>query len=601
MEFRILGPLEVRDEEGRELPLGSLRQRALLALLLLHAGELVSSDRLIDELWGERVPATAAKIVQNYVSRLRHALGDGQLVTRGHGYVLELQPDALDLHRFESLAARGARALTSGDPKAASENLREALALWRGPPLADFAYEPFAQSAIARLEERRLEATEGRIEADLELGLHAEEVGELEELVQRNPLRERLHAQLMLALYRSGRQAEALAAYRAIRTALVEELGLEPGEELQKLHRAILTHDPQLVAPPKVIPALAARTPGTAPIARRLRHPRLIIGLVVVLLAASSAIALALTWNSNPRPFGIAGNGVAIVDPRYRRVTGQITLHSRPTAIAADDAGAWVASGDDETVTRIDTKTRRIAATIPVGATASDVAIGEDAVWVTGGRSGNLIRIDKHTNRVDKTIVLSGSGKPVPEGVSTVVAGAGAIWVGTGAGLVLKINPRTGKLVDRIPVGTAPIDIALAGGNLWVVSAGGYVLRIDTRTDKVTGTVPAAPYARSITAGEGAVWITSAPREGGGLIWRVDPLTLTVAGATTTLDQAPAGITSGGGAVWVAGGPSGTLIKIDPATGRTMGSIHIGNAPLDPAYGDGAIWVAVAARPLPPP
>jgi DNA-binding SARP family transcriptional activator len=245
MEFRILGPLEVRASD-RAIPLGGGRQRALLALLITHANEAVSVERLVDELWGERAPPTAAKIVQNHVSHLRRALGDGLLVTRGSGYVLEVGRGRLDRDRFEELLEQGRQALAAADAQGASQLLREALDLWRGPPLADFTFEPFAQGEIARLEERRLVALEERIDADLALARHADLVGELEQLIARHPLRERLRGQLILALYRSRRQAEALAAYQDARRVLVDELGIEPSPELQQLERAILQQDPAL-------------------------------------------------------------------------------------------------------------------------------------------------------------------------------------------------------------------------------------------------------------------------------------------------------------------------------------------------------------------
>jgi DNA-binding SARP family transcriptional activator len=241
MEFRILGPLEVRADD-RVLDLGGRKQRSLLAVLLVHANEVVSSDRLIDELWGEDVPPTAAKTVQVFVSRLRKVLGDDVLLTRAPGYLLRVDPGSLDLQCFEDLLPRARAA----DARVASAALQEALSLWRGPPLADFAYEPFAQAEIARLEELQLVALEGRIEADLALGRHPELAGELEALIARYPLRERLRGQLMLALYRSGRQAEALETYRSTRQLLGDELGLEPSEALQRLEKAILVHDPAL-------------------------------------------------------------------------------------------------------------------------------------------------------------------------------------------------------------------------------------------------------------------------------------------------------------------------------------------------------------------
>ena len=236
MEFRILGPMEVVDA-GRSVSLGGGRQRALLALLLTRSNEVVSTDRLVDQLWGEQPPKTALNTIQYYVSQLRKSLGADRIVTRPPGYLIRVEPGELDLEQFEGLLAR--------DDVGA---LREALGLWRGPALADLAFEPFAQAETARLEELRLAALERRIDLDLEDGRDAALVGELEGLIAEHPLRERLRGQLMLALYRRGRQAEALAAYQAARGTLVESLGIEPGPALQALERAILRQDPSLLA-----------------------------------------------------------------------------------------------------------------------------------------------------------------------------------------------------------------------------------------------------------------------------------------------------------------------------------------------------------------
>jgi DNA-binding SARP family transcriptional activator/tetratricopeptide (TPR) repeat protein len=241
VEFRILGPLEVV-EDGRQIDLGGAKQQGLLACLLLHANEVMSSDGLIDALWEEGPPETAAKALQVYVSQLRKALGKERLQTRPPGYLLRVDGDELDLVRFERLVAAG--------------EFREALSLWRGPALAEFAYQGFAQTDIARLAELRMTCIEDRIDADLIDGRHTQVVGELEALVARHPLRERLRGQLMLALYRSGRQAEALDVYTETRRALAEELGLEPGDELRRFQRAILDHDPSLNAPLRGVSSL---------------------------------------------------------------------------------------------------------------------------------------------------------------------------------------------------------------------------------------------------------------------------------------------------------------------------------------------------------
>src|SRR5262245_26639879 len=274
MEFRILGPIEVWSE-GRQLRLGGVKQRALLAVLLLHRNEVVSVDRLIDELWEDDPPATAVKTAQVHVSQLRKTLGRDQrgnsgeiLVTQSPGYLLRVEADELDADRFERLADEGRRALRSGEPEYATRLLLEALSLWRGSALADFSGDPFAQIEAARLEEARVYAIEDRIDADLALGRHQVLIGELEALIQAHPVRERLRGQLMLALYRSDRQAEALAAYQDARRMLDEELGLEPSESLQRLEHAILVHDPSLDAPD--VPDVEPAPPRAARFSRRL-------------------------------------------------------------------------------------------------------------------------------------------------------------------------------------------------------------------------------------------------------------------------------------------------------------------------------------------
>ena len=249
VEFRVLGPLEVR-RDGRPLPLGGRKQRLLLALLLLRANEIVPSPRLLGELWPERPPDTAQTALQGYVSQLRKTLEpDGPpyrvLVTQAPGYLLSVGAGERDLDRFETLV----REAREEEPAGAAEKLRTALALWRGEPLADLASEPSLRAEVARLDELRLGALEARIEADLALGRHDQLIPELESVIAEHSLRERPRAQLMVALYRCGRQVDALEVYRAARRMLADELGLEPNPLLQELERRILRHDPALTMP----------------------------------------------------------------------------------------------------------------------------------------------------------------------------------------------------------------------------------------------------------------------------------------------------------------------------------------------------------------
>ena len=257
VKFAILGPIELR-HGGRKAAVGGPRQIALLALMLLNANRGVSSECLTDTLWGGRSSAGADKRLQMAIARLRRALdlggvrSDAALRTVGGGYLLAVEPGELDADVFETHVDEGTRALEAGEPADAAALLREALAMWRGPVLADVAYEEFAQAEIRRLEEMRLAAVEARVEADLRLGEHAQLVAELEALTASHPMRERMTAQLMLAYYRCGRQADALELYHRTQVRLDLELGLQPGPSLRALQRQILEHAPalELVAPP---------------------------------------------------------------------------------------------------------------------------------------------------------------------------------------------------------------------------------------------------------------------------------------------------------------------------------------------------------------
>jgi DNA-binding SARP family transcriptional activator len=271
VDFRILGPLEAADDTGPIRLVGG-KQKALLALLLLDGDRIVAIDRLVDELWGDQPPESAQKMVQIYVSQLRKQLPDGLLRTQSPGYAIDLAGHSLDLRRFEELATAGREALADGRAGEAADCFRRALELWRGPALEEFE-EPFARLELARLEEQRLACLEERIEADLALARHAELVGELDALVRRYPHRERLRAHLMLALYRSGRHAEALESYQAFRRMLADELGIDPSPRLKELEGRVLRQDPSLDLAPS--PRASTRDGGGGAVTQEPRRPRL--------------------------------------------------------------------------------------------------------------------------------------------------------------------------------------------------------------------------------------------------------------------------------------------------------------------------------------
>jgi DNA-binding SARP family transcriptional activator len=362
MAFRLLGPLEVL-ERDRSLPLGGLKPRSLLAILLLHANEVVSTDRLHAALWGDAEPVTAAKSIHVYVSRLRAQLGAERLTTRAPGYVLRVDPSEFDLARFERLLAEA----RSADPAAAAQKLSEALALWRGDALADLAYEPFAQSHVLRLEELRLVATEERIDAELAAGRHSELVGDIESLIGEHPLRERLRGQLMRALYRSGRQAEALHAYQAARRQLTEDLGIEPSPALKHLEQAILRQDPSLDPParPRAAPApahdrfvlvfsampeaLGALLSLAAPLAAATPERELIVASVVAPSELGATTATLAGRADDLRAGGVAARSAAFSSPTPGADVARLAVR-QDVDLLLTDAGAAPLEGETAVV-----------------------------------------------------------------------------------------------------------------------------------------------------------------------------------------------------------------------------------------------------------
>jgi YVTN family beta-propeller protein len=580
MEFRLLGSLEVL-VEGRELSLGGARQRAVLAILLLHRGEVVSVDRIVDELWGERLPDTATKTVQVYVSRLRKELGEGVLVTRGGGYVLEVDADDVDAHRFERLASEGRDALDQGDPRAAAATLREALELWRGPPLTDLAYESFAQNEIARLEELRLDALENRVEADLALARHTELVGELEALVAEHPTRERLRGQLMLALYRSGRQSEALESYRDARHTLEEELGLEPGPELQQLEREILTQDPALEGPRRERPVAGLhRRRGGVLIA--FGGGLLLAAAVAAILASGGASELA------------EANSLAVIDPASSKVVDTVPTGIDPADVSADADHVWVANRGDGTVTQIDPGRKVALGTTPAETRVGGIAAGAGGVWIGDSRGERLVRLDPAFPSAARSIRLA----PTPQdldfaAVNPVAVGHGAVWVPAANGEIARVDPRSNRIVDTIPVGNSPTSIATGAGGVWVTDAiDNAVTRIDPAgANAVTATIPVGQGPSAIAVGEGAVWVANTQDD---TVSRIDPRSAAVT-QTITVGARPTGIAAAEDAVWVADSLGGTVSRIDPETNGVEATVEIGEAPQGITVAHGLVWVTVQA------
>jgi DNA-binding SARP family transcriptional activator/sugar lactone lactonase YvrE len=608
LEFRVLGPLQVA-ANGSVLPLGGAKQRAVLALLVFHANELVSLDRLIDELWGESPPDSAANLVQGYVSRLRKELEPGRargehelLVSRPPGYVLRLRPEQLDSENFARLSTEGRRLLNNGDPDDAAGRLREALALWRGPPLADLAYESFARAEVERLEELRLAALEDRIAADLALDRHAELVGELRELVAEHPLRERLRAQLMVALYRSGRQAEALEVFRDARRTLSEELGIEPGPALRELERAILQQDPALGASEG--PPLEGET----------RSRRLWLAIAAALLAVAAAAAGVLATrggSGTPAPVTVYPHSVAVIDPAKNRLVDDVIVGAYPIALTADARFVYVSNSGDATLSRIDAKTRKVVDTGALSR-ATDLIAMKDHLWTAnGGAPGHVaippgtvtnwefgsaamrtIRVGPNVAGDEQQTTLASDGDfalwagnadsetvreidpSLDRTVRTIhgVAPGGLAVVGnsrTGDTVwasepskdrVVEIDGNSGRILRRIHVSGRPTRLAADEDDVWVLTRGTRhaVTRISARTGKTVASIPLPVAPNRVLLAQGGVWVSGARRtdyrraqSSGGMVVRIDPKTNRIDALIPLGDVGADGLVLARGLLWV--------------------------------------------------
>jgi ABC-type transport system substrate-binding protein/DNA-binding SARP family transcriptional activator len=578
IDYRILGPLEV-SANGRVIEVGGPKLRALLVILLLRANESVPRDVLVHELWGERPPVGAQHSLDVYVSRLRKSL-DGAaagpvVVTRPGAYSLRLAEGQLDALRFEDLVGQGRAALAANAPDQAAEKLRAALDLWRGQALADLANGHGPRVEAVRLEELRLSATEDRIDLDLALGRHADLVGELEAMAAEHPLRERLHGQLMIALYRSGRQAEALEAYQAVRRTLVDELGLEPGPALRQLESVILRQDASLDLPGQA----AART---VPVSGK-RRSRLLGPKRLAAAAAALAVAIALLVAATPRapaPLAAGPNTVGVIDGGQARLSAVVTSVGRPNGVAYGAGSVWVTDSTDNTLLRID-PAGQVNDHIQVGDGPAGVVVADGEVWVANELDGTVSEVNPGSGTLVATI-------PAGIGPGVIAAGFGSVWVANVTSDTLsRINATTGDPGPTISLGSAPSAIAVGDGAVWVTSQEtGELLRIDPAGDRIARAIAVGPSPDGLAVGAGSVWVA----DGGGTVMRVNPRTGQV--RTLRLGGTPTGVAYADGAIWVANGVSGTVSRVDPGTGTTR-LVQVGNQPTDLAAAGDAVWATV--------
>jgi YVTN family beta-propeller protein len=583
VEFRLLGLLEIV-EEGRAVDVGRGRQRALFALLLVRANEVVPVDSLIEALWNGDAPPSARQIVQNYVLRLRKALGTERVSTSGAGYALVAGIDEIDSKQVEMLIAAGRDALRSDRPDRAERLFAEALRLWRGDPLAEFAYDDFAAGEIARLKALRLDAIEEHSEAAMVLGHHRELIPELERLVAANPLRERLRGQLMLALYRSGRQSDALDVYRAGRAALVEGKGLEPSQELQQLERAILNHDPALGHPD-------GPTGKCVPIPRRRRHLAWIAAAAAVLIAAVLAVVLTRSTSAASTTLAsLSAGSVARVDPTTGRATAVYATGGTPQSLAVLDHTAWVASYED-TVERIAVPSGARTA-YGTRATPTGLAVGDGSIWVISGFNGEIDRFDPSSSS-PVAVIRAGTG------ISAISVGGGSVWVtNQEAGTLERIDARTEHVLATVRGLASPLGLTIGHGEVWVAESGARRIDgVDVGTSQVVHRIPLPLAPAQLAFGGGSIWATDPANDA---VLRIDPTTFH--SQLISVGRHPDAIAADEHDAWVVNDLDHSVFAIDAKTGTIVKRLVLSQPgkkdanPITPggiAVRDSAVWISV--------
>ena len=555
-------------------------------MLVLHRGEVVSIDRLIEALWGERPPVTAVKIVQVCVSRLRKALGDGLLLTRAGGYLLAVEPDSVDAECFERLVREAHAALDDGDSRRGAGLLAEALDLWRGRALSEFTYQRFAQSDIARLDEMRLTVVADRVDAELALGQHARLIGELEGLVREQPSSERFEAQLMLALYRSGRQADALSSYRDTRRRLVGELGIEPSRTLQELERAMLARDPALEAP------IGPSAPRPANRARRTRQRGLLLALTGAALLASITLLVVKVADRPGVVVRVVPNAVAGIDVRSNRVVASVPTGASPGAITFGFGSLWIANVDDQSISRIDPTTLRAVRTLAARGPPTGIAADTNGVWVVRSNAhASTVSVSRVDPRFDSIGPPKQIGNVVPGGAGAIAAQGDAVWVAPSSGLLVRLDSNARRSLQQIDPTANPSGIAIGDGALWVTdSDANNVTRFDATG--MRSTIPVGNGPSAIAIGAGSVWVSDSLDD---TLVRINPVTAAVT-TTIPVGHSPTGVAVGTGSVWVANSGDGTVSRVDPRSDKRTATITVGGSPQAIVVHNRRAWVTVDER-----
>lgn len=556
--------------------MGGVKQRSLLAYLLLHAGEVVPTERLVAEVWGEQPPSTATAIVHSYIRKLREALADKpiELLTRTPGYLLLLEDGELDVRVFATLAAEGREALRVGDAAGARARLAEALSLWGGVPLGDLPEEGFVAEERRWLEQLHAETVADRVDADLILGGSGELVAELEAVVREQPFQERPRRQLMLALYRSGRQADALALYRDTHQLFIGELGIEPGKQLRELQQAILRHDDSL----EPVAAGAASKPGARIVSRSRWRLAAAGGLVAVSLTI--AVAIVLSGNTPARP-----------TRRPARILASLDL-PEPSCCGFGFDAVWAVGHHDDVLRKIDARTGRVLGRWPVAGFQSGVPLAAaGSVWVPSAAE-QLVRFDPGPRTVDARIPVQGA---------KIAFAYLSLWETTRSHRLDRIDIRKNKIIQSIRLAPGANnwddELAVGEGAVWVgVADKAMLVRIDPQTNERVALITGFGNTDSgmpLAVDQNAVWVL---RMLGGqeTLFRIDPGTNRIAKRIPigpANGTSPTGtITTGGGYVWT-GNWNRTVSKIDPRTNRVVATYTLPNNPQNVTYGDGSLWV----------
>lgn len=593
MEFRILGPLEVV-EGTTAVRIASGHERRLLLLLLLRAPHPVSLSAIIDALWPDDPPPSAQKVVQNYVLRLRKAVGANRIRTVADGYALIVEFDSVDAWVAADGLRRAKDALAAGDAAASSGLTAAAVGLWRGQALADVRDDLFAQPEIARLDELRLTGIEDGFEAALAVGRHQELIPELRQHVAAHPLRERPRAQLMLALYRSGGQADALAEYRSARSALADQ-GLEPGRGLRDLEQAMLNHaaELELTPPARVVGAPPATAKAASPRGRRSWRRA---AVVFAALALAALVAAVLVDRDHYRPISsLRSDTLAELDPATGRVERSFMVGDTPTAVAVSPGAVWTTSFGNRTVTRVDLRTGRPSVIGGPPSTPTSIAAGADAVWVASAFDGTVERLD------------SGTGSPLAvlhllPGVTEILVAAARVWaINEPRGSLTAIDVGSNRISTTTTGLDRPAGVAFGAGRIWVTEEGTRRLdAVDPRTGRILSRVPLQLRPGAAAFGAGAVWIVD-PSDGA--VTRVD--VFTGRQQVISVGQVPARIAVSGGRVWVTLDRDHALVLIDGSTGSVLKRLSLAppsNVPMGTGVTPGglaaspaAVWLAVQA------